>query len=318
MARTSSQSGSRIAILAALGANLGIAIAKFIGFLITGASSMLAETVHSLADTSNEVLLLFGQNRADQEADELHQFGYGRNRYFYSFVVALVIFQLGAVFAIVEGVNKIREPQPIESPSVAIVILGVAAVLEGLSLRTGVKEANKIRHGVSWWRFIRLSRHPELPVVLLEDFAALVGLLFALLAVGLSTLTGNPIWDGIGTLAIGSLLGAVAMVLIVEMKSLLIGEGALPFQEARIREQLPDGETIQRVIHLRTEFLGPDELLVAAKVAVRPGLEMAEVAAAIDAAEARLRANLPIVRLIYLEPDIDREPQDGVRGTDAL
>ncbi|MBY8862521.1 cation diffusion facilitator family transporter [Nocardia sp. CA2R105] len=301
-----SASGGKKAIFAALSANAGIAVAKFAGALITGSGSMLAEAVHSLADTGNQGLLLLGQKRAEQEADELHPFGYGRNRYFYSFVVALVLFTLGSMYAIWEGIHKIQHPEELSSPIVAVVILAIAAVLEGFSFATAMKESAALRGSTGWWRFIRNSRNPELPVVMLEDSGALVGLLIALLAVVLTMLTENPVWDGIGTLGIGILLGVIAVVLIVEMKSLLIGEGATPEQIRAIRENLVDSTHIDRVIHLRTEYLGPEELLVAAKVAIVPGLEIGDIATAIDAAEERVRTAVPIARLMYIEPDLYR------------
>ncbi|QIS22405.1 cation diffusion facilitator family transporter [Nocardia terpenica] len=301
-----SAGGGRKAILAALSANLGIAIAKFVGAAITGSGSMLAEAVHSVADTGNQGLLLLGQNRAAQEADEKHPFGYARNRYFYSFVVALVLFTLGAMYAIWEGVHKIRHPEELSSPVVAVVILALAAALEGYSFTTAMRESAPLRGGAGWWRFIRTSRNPELPVVLLEDTGALIGLLIALAAVVLTMLTGNAVWDGIGTLGIGILLGAIAVVLIVEMKSLLIGEGATPEEVRAIRENLVDGTRIDRVIHLRTEYLGPEDLMIAAKVAIVPGLDIAAVAEAIDAAESRVRTAVPTAKLMYIEPDLYR------------
>ncbi|PPJ27900.1 cation transporter [Nocardia nova] len=301
-----SAGGGKKAIFAALSANAGIAVAKFIGAAITGSGSMLAEAVHSVADTGNQGLLLLGQKRAEQEADDLHPFGYGRNRYFYSFVVALVLFSLGSMYAIYEGVHKIQHPEVLTSPVVAIVILGLAAALEGFSFMTAMRESSPLREGASWWRFIRNSRSPELPVVLLEDTGALIGLLIALIAVVLTVVTDNAIWDGIGTLGIGVLLGVIAVVLIVEMKSLLIGEGATPAQDAAIRANLVDGERIDRVIHLRTEYLGPEEMLVAAKVSIVPGLEIGDIATAIDDAEARVRAAVPAARVMYIEPDLYR------------
>ncbi|GAB2725994.1 cation diffusion facilitator family transporter [Nocardia thraciensis] len=301
-----SAGGGKKAILAALTANAGIAVAKFIGAAITGSASMLAEGVHSVADTGNQGLLLLGQKRAEQEADELHPFGYGRNRYFYSFVVALVLFTLGAMFSIYEGIHKIQHPEELTSPIVAVTILVVAIGLETYSFITAMRESAPLRAGASWWRFIRNSRNPELPVVLLEDTGALVGLVLALAAVLLTMVTGDPVWDGIGTLGIGILLGTIAIVLIVEMKSLLIGEGATPDQDRTIREKLVDGTRIDRVIHLRTQYLGPDELLVAAKVAIVPGLEISDIAAAIDEAEDRVRAEVPIARVMYIEPDLYR------------
>ena len=302
-----SAGGSTKAILAALMANAGIAIAKFAGAAITGSASMLAEGVHSVADTANQGLLLFGQKRSERDADELHQFGYGRSRYFYSFVVALELFTLGSVYALYEGLHKIQHPEELNSALVAVAILAIAIVLESFSFRTAIAESRPLKGRAGWWQFIRNSRSPELPVVLLEDAGALVGLLFALAGVGLTMLTGNPVWDGVGTLAIGVLLGLIAIVLIVEMQSLLIGEGATAAEDRTIREQLVDGTTIDRLIHLKTQYLGPEELLVAAKVAVVPGLDITQIATGIDAAESRVRAAIPAARLIYLEPDLYRE-----------
>jgi len=306
----SAHSGSK-AILAALAANAGIAVSKFVGFLITGSSSMLAEAVHSVADTSNQGLLLLGQKQAKQEADRLHPFGFGRSRYFYSFVVALVLFTLGSVFALYEGVHKIRHPEELTSPLVAVAILGVAMALEGYSFRTAVHESRPLKGRASWWQFIRTSRSPELPVVLLEDAGALVGLVFALAGVSLTLLTGDPVWDGVGTVAIGLLLGVIATVLIVEMQSLLIGEGATPAEEAAILHALP-GDGIERVIHCKTQYLGPEEMLVAAKIAVVGRASNAELAEAIDAAELRVRTAVPAARVIYLEPDLDRGNREPV------
>ncbi|MFI6868724.1 cation diffusion facilitator family transporter [Nocardia sp. NPDC050406] len=302
-----SSGDSKKAILAAFTADAGITLAKFIGAILTGSASMLAEAVHSLADTANQGLLLVGRRRAEQEPDALHPFGYGRNRYFYSFIVALVIFLVGALYAIDEGIHKIRHPEELTDPIVAIVILVVAMILESYSLATARKASALLKGRTSWWRFIRTTRNPELPVVLLEDSGALIGLFFAFLGVGLTMVTGSARWDGIGTLAIGFLLLFIAVVLIVEMKSLLIGEGATPDEDRRIRENLVDGTRIDRVIYLKTQYLSPDELLVATKVAIVPGLDIAEVAAAIDDAEARVRAAVPAARDIYIEPDLYRE-----------
>ncbi|MFC9474278.1 cation diffusion facilitator family transporter [Nocardia sp. NPDC056952] len=301
-----SAGGGKKAIVAALTANAGIAVAKFVGAFITGSASMMAEGVHSVADTANQGLLLFGQRAAAKDADELHQFGYGRNRYFYSFVVALVLFTLGSVYAIYEGIHKIQHPEELSQPIVAVVILVIAIGLETFSFLTAVRESRPLKGNASWWRFIRNSRSPELPVVLLEDTGALIGLVLALGGVGLTMVTDDPIYDGIGTLSIGVLLGIIAIVLIVEMKSLLIGEGATPEQGRAIRENLVDGTRITSLIHLKTEYLGPDEMLVAAKVALAPNLDIADVAEAIDAAETRVRAAVPMARLIYLEPDLYR------------
>lgn len=306
-----SAGGGKKAIIAAMSANGGIAVAKFVGAAITGSASMLAEAVHSVADTCNQGLLLFGQRKAEQQADDLHQFGYGRNRYFYSFVVALVIFALGSLYALYEGVHKIQHPEELSQPIVAIAILGIAICLETYSFVTAIKESRPLKGDASWWRFIRNSRHPELPVVLLEDSGALIGLVLAFGAISMAMITGDPVWDGIGTLSIGILLGVIAVILIVEMQSLLIGEGATAAQDKEIREQLVDDTRIDRVIHLRTQYLGPDELLVAAKISIVPGLDIAEIAAAIDAAEARVRGAVPIAKIMYLEPDLYRTPANA-------
>jgi cation diffusion facilitator family transporter len=301
-----SASGSKRAIVAALLANAGIAVAKFVGFLITGSSSMLAEAVHSVADTSNQGLLLWGQRQAGKKPDALHQFGYGRSRYFYSFVVALVLFTLGAAFALYEGYEKVLHPHELTSPLVAVVILVVAICLESYSFRTAVVESRPLKGPGGWWRFIRMSRNPELPVVLLEDTGALVGLVLALAGVGLTVLTGNPIWDGIGTLYIGVLLAVIAVILMVEMHSALIGEGATAQEGDAIRAALEQTHNVDRLIHLRTQYIGPDELLVGAKIALAPKTELTTVASTIDAAEAAVRAAVPAVTVIYLEPDLDR------------
>ncbi len=303
------QGGNR-AIVAALLANAGIAVAKFVGFLVTGSSSMLAESVHSLADTSNQGLLLLGGNRAKRAATAEHPFGYGRDRYFYSFVVALLLFTLGSVFALYEGIHKLAEPEPLTSPLVAVAILVIAIGLEGYSFRTAIAESRPLKGDGTWWQFIHQAKVPELPVVLLEDFGALIGLAFALLGVGLSELTGRPAFDAMGTIAIGLLLGVIAIILIIEMKSLLIGEGATPPVLSTITDGLVSGD-VQRVLHIRTQYLGPEEMLVAAKIATTPGLPMEAVAREIDAAEARVRAAVPEARVIYLEPDLDRTASTG-------
>jgi cation diffusion facilitator family transporter len=304
-----SASGSKRAIVAALSANAGIAAAKFIGFAITGSSSMLAEAVHSVADTSNQGLLLLGQREASKAADALHPFGYGRSRYFYSFVVALVLFTLGAVFALYEGYEKVVHPHELTSPLVAIVILVVAICLESYSFRTAMVESRPLKGAQGWWRFIRTSRNPELPVVLLEDTGALVGLALALVGVGLTVVTGNPVWDGVGTLCIGALLAVIAVILMIEMHSALIGEGATQQEDAAIRAALERTANVDRLIHLRTQYLSPDDLLVGAKIALPPGSDLATVAATIDAAEAAVRAAVPAASVIYLEPDLDRAPK---------
>lgn len=294
-------------MVAALFANAGIAVAKFVGFLLTGSGSMLAESAHSVADTGNQGLLLFGGKRAQREETPEHPFGYGRERYFWSFVVALILFSLGGMFAMYEGVEKIRHPHELESPGIAIGILTVAIVLESLSFRTAVGEARQVKaHGMGWWRFIRQSKAPELPVVLLEDLGALVGLVFALAAVVASTVTEDPLYDGIGTLAIGVLLVVIAATLAVEMKSLLIGEAATATNRQAIVDAVETDPSVRRLIHMRTQHIGPDELLVAAKVELEEDLDVTAVAEAINRAEAAVRSAVPVAQLIYIEPDLYR------------
>jgi cation diffusion facilitator family transporter len=296
--------GGKRALIAALAANLGIAITKFVAFAITGSASMLAEAVHSVADSGNEVLLLVGRTRAQRDETREHPFGFGSERYFYTFVVAVVLFTVGAVYSCYEGAERIAHPERLTTPAVAFGVLGVAAVLEGSSLRTAAREASASRGRASWGSFIRRAKMPELPAVLLEDTAALGGLLLALIGVTLATLTHDDRWDGAGSIAVGLLLGAVAVVLAIEMKSLLIGESASRGTESAIVAAIEAGPDGQRVIHLRTLHVGPDTLLVAAKVAVRHDETAASVAAGIDAAERRIRAAVPIAGLIFLEPDI--------------
>jgi cation diffusion facilitator family transporter len=292
------------AVIAALLANAGIAVAKFVGFLITGSASMLAESIHSVADSGNQGLLLLGGRRARRLADESHPFGYGRERYFWAFIVALVLFSLGGAFAMFEGIEKIRHPHEVEAPAVAIGILLFAIALETYSFRTAIVEANKIRGDAGWWQFIRRSKNPELPVVLLEDFGAEVGLLIALSAVSATLAFDDPIFDGIGTLSIGVLLTVIAIVLAVEMKSLLLGETASPEVQVAIRSAIDDEPAVERLIHLRTQHLGPDELLVGAKVSFDPGLSVPELASAVNRVEASVRGRVPEARVMYIEPDV--------------
>jgi len=302
----SAASGTR-AIIAALAANLGIAATKFIAFALTGSSSMLAESIHSVADSGNQALLLVGGRRARREATPRHPFGFGRERYVYAFIVSIVLFSVGGLFALYEGWHKLQHPSPITAWQwVPITVLVIAIGLEGFSFRTAIQESNKIRGRSSWVGFVRHSRVPELPVVLLEDLAALIGLVLALFGVGLTLITGDGVWDGIGTVLIGLLLVAVAIVLAIETKSLLIGESARSEHVAKIEAALVDGGDIERIIHMRTLHLGPEELLVAAKVGVPNAANAADVARAIDAAESRIRQAVPIARVIYIEPDIYR------------
>ncbi len=297
-------SGGTKAILAAFFANLGIAIAKFVAFAFTGASSMLAEAIHSCADTGNQALLLLGGRLARREATTTHPFGYGRERYFWSFVVALVLFSVGSMFAVYEGVAKIRHPHEISAPIWAFAVLSIGIVLEGLSFRTAIVESNRIRGDLSWTTFIRRSRVPELPVVLLEDLGAMIGLVLALGALAIAVIFDAPVWDGIGTLSIGVLLGLIAVVLAIEMKSLLIGEGATAKTKAKIVSAVESVDGVERIIHIRTQHLGPDELLVGAKVAFDPNYTTRELTDTINEIEARVRSDVPEARPMYIEPDI--------------
>jgi cation diffusion facilitator family transporter len=290
--------------VAALCANLGIALTKFVAFAITGSASLLAEGVHSVADSGNQMLLLLGRRRAAREETDEHQFGFGAERYFYAFIVALVLFTVGALFSGYEGIERILHPGKLDSPVVALAVLVIAIGLEGFSLRTGVTESNRSRGRARWLSFIRHAKAPELPAVLLEDVAALTGLGLALIGVVLAWVTHDDRWDGAGSLAIGVLLACVAAVLAVEMKSLLIGESASIDVQAAIVAAIEGGEDVERVIHLRTLHIGPETLLVAAKIGVRPGQTAASVVAGIDAAERRIRTAVPIAELIFLEPDI--------------
>jgi len=297
--------GGTKAVVAALLANTGIAVTKFAAWGLTQSASMLAEAIHSLADAGNQVLLLVGGKRAQREANELHQFGFGRERYVYSFIVAIVLFSVGGLFALYEGYHKVHDPHAIEHWKwVPIAVLVVAIIMESLSFRTAIIEANKLRGHVSWTRFVRNARAPELPVILLEDFAALTGLALALIGVALTLATGNGVFDGLGSMAIGALLVCVAIFLAIEMKSLLLGESATREAQQKIVAAIENTPGVQRLIHIKTLHLGPEEVLVAAKVGVEPTTDAAVVAETINAAERAIREAEPMSVHIYLEPDI--------------
>jgi len=313
-----STSGGNRAIVAAMLANLGIAVTKLIAALFSGSGAMLAEAVHSFADTINQVLLLIGGRRSRKEADEEHPFGYGRARFLYGFLVAIILFSVGGAYSIYEGVHKLQNPEPLEVPWLPIVVILISMVLEGFSFRTARQESLPFKGSGSWVSFIRRAKAPELPIVLLEDTAALTGLGFALLGVGLTIITGNPVFDAIGTLFIGALLIAVALILGIETKSLLIGEGASPENVATIRNALNAHPTVESLIHMKTLYLGPDELMIAAKVAFPKATRLVEIATAIDALEADIRAKIPAARVIYIEPDLYHPPGEGNPATDAI
>ncbi|MEN9753058.1 MAG: hypothetical protein RL670_749 [Actinomycetota bacterium] len=302
-----STEGSGKAIVAALAANLGIAATKFTAAAFSGSASMLAEAIHSLADSGNQVLLLVGGRRARREASATHPFGYGRSRYIYAFLVAIVLFSVGGLFSAFEGFEKLQHPHELELPWLPLTVLAVSIGLESFSLRTALREIKPLRtNGMSLVAFVRRAKSPELPVVLLEDVAALVGLVLAFAGVGLTVLTGDSMWDALGTIAIGILLVAVAVILGLETSSLLLGEGASDFDTRRIREALSATPGVTEVIHLKTLYLGPDELMLGAKIAVAPKATAADIAKTIDLAEASVRAAVPVARVIYLEPDILR------------
>ena len=295
--------GGTRTVITALIANFTIAIAKFIGFVITSSSAMLAEAVHSLADTSNQALLLLGKKRSQKSPSSERQFGFGRERFFWAFVVSLVLFSLGSMYAIYEGIEKIRHPHDIESLWWALVILLFAMAMEAYAFQTAIKESRYYKGDHSWKNFIRRSRIPELPVVLLEDFGALLGLVFAFVCVLIADLTGNAVWDGIGTLSIGILLGVIAIILAIETKSLLIGEGALPEQTTRIESAITNSPHVVGLIDMRTEYLGPETLLVAAKIEFRDDSSSSGISDAVDAVEKQIRDVEPLAKIIYLEPD---------------
>ncbi len=313
-----SASGGTKAIVAAFLANTGIAVTKFIAFVFSGSSAMLAESVHSVADAGNQLLLLLGGRRARRAADAKHPFGYGRERYVFAFVVSIILFSIGGVFSLYEGIDKLRHPHPLEVPWLPIVVLLIAIVLESFSLRTAVIESNHVRGKESWIQFVRHAKQPELPVVLLEDIAALLGLVFALTGVSLTIVTGDATWDGIGTIAIGVLLVAVAVILGIETKSLLVGEGANRADIDKITAAFNASKRVEALIHMKTLYLGPDELLVAAKVAFPKATTVAGVARAINEVEAEIRAAVPVARVVYIEPDIYQAPRSGDASTDAI
>lgn len=305
------------AILAALGANLGIALVKIIAWALSGSASMLAEGVHSIADSANQLLLLLGGRRSRRAADDEHPFGYGRERYVYAFVVSIILFSIGGVFSLYEGIGKIQHPHELENWWLPILVLLIAIGLEGFSLRTALKEARPHKGDQGWFTFIRRAKAPELPVLLLEDTAALTGLVLALFGVGLTVVTGNSFFDALGTVLIGVLLILVALILGIETKSLLVGEGASAEDTARIRAAIIDGPEVESIIHMKTLYLGPDELLVGVKVAISGRQLLSDVASSINSVEARVRAAVPVARVIYVEPDV-WAPPGAQPPTDAI
>ena len=301
-----STEGGTKAVIAALMANTGIAISKFVAFAITGSTSMLSEAIHSVADALNQVLLLIGGKRSRRVADDKYQFGYGRVRYVYGFMVAIVLFMVGGIYSLYEGWHKWSHPEPVTDHWVAIGVLSIAIILEILSFRTAIIETNKVRGKRSFAKFIKDARQPELPVILLEDFGALIGLVFALIGVSAAVITGDGRWDGMGAMAIGSLLIVIAVILVREMSGMLVGEGALPEEYDAVQAALESAPLVERVIHLRTLHVGPDALLVGAKIAIAHSQTAEDIARGIDEAERLLRIAVPSAKYVFLEPDLDR------------
>lgn len=314
-----STEGGIKAIIAALVANIGIAISKFVAFALTGSSSMLSEAIHSVADSGNQILLLVGNKRSKKQADESHPFGYGRRRYVYGFIVAIVLFLIGGLFSLYEGIHKWQQPEPLNDWWIAVLVLVIAIGLETYSFRTALREANKSRGKRSLFKFVKDSRQPELPVILLEDAGALTGLVLALLGVSAAVITGDGRFDALGAMGIGTLLIVIAIFLAIEMTAMLVGESALPEEVAAIRKALEDSSGVERVIHLRTLHVGPDELLVAAKIAIHDSDTGAQIARAINEAEVSLRSAVPSAKYIFLEPDLDRgrDADTSVPGLDV-
>ncbi|CAB4344981.1 MAG: cation diffusion facilitator family transporter [Actinobacteria bacterium] len=301
-----STEGGTKAVIAALMANTGIAVSKFAAFAVTGSASMLSEAIHSVADSLNQVLLLVGGNHSKRQASAQHQFGYGRLRYVYGFMVAIVLFLIGGLYSVVEGWHKLHEPHSIDNVAIAVTVLVVAIVLESFSFRTAIREANKIRKHRTMAQFIKDAREPELPVILLEDFGALVGLIFALFGVGMAWITHDGRWDGLGAIAIGVLLILIAIILVREMASMLVGESALPEEEAAVRTAIESAPIVERIIHLRTLHVGPEALLVAVKIAVDANKDAHQIVTGIDEAESILRAAVPNAEYVFFEPDFYR------------
>jgi cation diffusion facilitator family transporter len=289
-------------ILYALGANLAIAVAKTFAAVFTGSSAMVAEAIHSFADAGNQVLLLWGMKQAKKPPSPDYPLGWGKAVFFWSFVVALVLFSVGGMFSIYEGWHKLSQPEPLSFPWLAVGILVFGLIAETISLRACLAEISKVRGGRGLWRWFRESRQSELVVILGEDLAALLGLALALLAVGITMLTGDPFWDALGSIAIGVVLVVVAAFIAIEIKGLLIGQSADPETEARLREFLLGRPDVEKIYRLLTLQLGTS-LMVAAKVKMKPA-DAAGLVAAINRAEQAMRAEFPEIQWLFFEPDI--------------
>ncbi|MBI4698222.1 MAG: cation transporter [Nitrospirae bacterium] len=299
----SHSNGSLKAIMYALGANMGIAVAKGFAAWYTRSGAMLAETIHSFADCANQLLLLFGIRRSKRPASQDHPLGYGKALYFWSFIVALMLFSMGGIFSIYEGVHKLMHPEMPKSPWVAVCVLAVSVLLEMVSLRGALSEVRRIQGKRSFLKWFKQSRQSELIVVVGEDIAALLGLLLALLAVLLTIFLGNPFYDALGTIAIGMVLVLVAFIVGIEVKSLLIGESADPETVSALRDFLSGRPEVAQVYSLITLQLGT-EMMVAAKVRMKRMDEAVPMIEDINRVEAALKAGFPDVRWIFFEPDV--------------
>jgi cation diffusion facilitator family transporter len=289
-------------ILYALGANLAIAAAKTAAAVFTGSSAMLAEAIHSYADSGNQVLLLWGMRQAKRPPSPDYPLGWGKAVFFWSFIVALVLFSLGGLFSLYEGWHKLAHPEPLQYAWVAIAILVFGLAAETASLRACLQEVNKVRGGRGLWRWFRESRQSELVVIFGEDLAALLGLTLALVAILLTIHSGNPVWDALGSMAIGVVLIVVAILVGIEIKALLIGQSADPDTEARMREFLQRQDSIEKVFRVLTLQLGTS-LMVALKVKMRASTA-AELVDRINSTERAMRAEFPEIQWLFVEPDV--------------
>lgn len=290
-------------IIYALAANFAIAVAKTVGAVYTGSSSMLAEAIHSFADCSNQGLLLWGIKEANRPPTPDHPLGFGKAIYFWSFIVALMLFSMGGLFSIYEGLHKIANTDPVQHAWVAVAILTFGLVAESVSLWGCVREINKVRGGHSLWSWFKISRQSELVVILGEDLAALGGLALALGFIGLAMVTGNPVWDAIGSIAIGLLLLVVAVLVGTEVKALLLGQSAEPEVLARMKKYLNEAPEVIETYNLLTQHLG-NEIMVAVKARMKPTGSEIGLIEAINRVEAGFRIAFPEVRWIFFEPDI--------------
>lgn len=294
---------ANVVLYGALAANLGIGVAKFVAAGLTGSSSMLTEGVHSCVDSLNQVLLLYGQKRSRRAPDQVHPFGYGRELYFWAFVVAILIFAVGAGVSIWEGWRHIQAPEPLEDPTVNYVVIAVAVLLEGSSWTLAVREFDRARGKLGWWQAIRRSKDPATFIVLFEDSAALAGLAVAGLGVWSSHAAGDARLDGVASIVIGLILAAVAVLLAREAKGLLIGERTDPETIARIRALVTAHPEVVAVNHVRTVHTAPDSIFVAISADFAPALTMAEAEPLIEAIEAELHDALPSLSSIYIRPE---------------